>query len=89
MNGEEISESEPRNRPQDFEARFMVTKGEGGGIWGVGIDMDGQQGPTVWYKESYSALCDNLYGKGIGKGTEICLWITDLLCCTLETNTTL
>lgn len=47
MNGEEISESEPRNRPQDFEARFMVTKGEGGGIWGVGIDMDGQQGPTV------------------------------------------
>ena len=35
-----------------------------------------------------NALCD-LNGKEIQKGGDICTGITDSLCCTAETNTTL
>ena len=63
---------------------------------------DNQQGPTVEHRELYSVFCNlgkriwniiireknnNLYGKRIQQRIDVC--ITDSLCCTEETNTTL
>ena len=41
------------------------------------------------YRELYSVFCGDLNGKEIQKGGDICTCITDPLCCTIETNTTL
>ena len=51
--------------------------------------MDNQQGLTVWHREPCSGLCNNLNGKIIWKGIDPCICITESLCCTPETNTTL
>ena len=49
--------------------------------------IDNQQRPTVEHRELYSIFWDNLYQKRILKRMDIC--ITESLCCTPETNTTL
>ena len=78
----------------------MVTKGErweGEGInWEFGIDVhttifkiNNQQGPTVQHKERCSIFCNKLNGKRIGERIDTCICITESLCCTPETNTTL
>ena len=46
-------------------------------------------GPTVQHRELYSILCNDLYEKRISERGDICLGITDSLCCTAETNTIL
>ena len=51
--------------------------------------LDNQQGPTVEQRELYSMFCNNLNGKRIWKRMDICICITESLCCTPETNTTL
>ena len=40
-------------------------------------------------EDSNSMLCDDLNGKEIQKGGDICLCVVDLLCCTAATNTAL
>ena len=49
--------------------------------------IDNQEGPTVQHRELYSVFCDNLYEKRILK--RLSIRITESLCCTPETNTTL
>ena len=51
--------------------------------------VDKQQGPTVQHRELYSILCNGLYGKESEKRLDICIRITDSLCCTAESNTIL
>ena len=51
--------------------------------------MDNQQGPTVQHKELCSILCNNLNGRRIWKRIDTRTYITESLCCTPETNTTL
>ena len=46
---------------------------------------DNYQGPTVQHKELYSIFWDNLNGKRIWKTIDICICITESLCCTPET----
>ena len=50
-----------------------------------------QAGPTELHRELYSIFCTNLYGKRIWKRMEIymCVYKTESLCYTPETNTTL
>ena len=47
--------------------------------------IDNQQGPTVKHRELYSISCNNPSWKRILKR----IYITESLCCTPETNTTL
>ena len=49
---------------------------------------DKQQGPTVWHMELCSILGNNLNGKRIERIADTCGCITDSLCCTRKTNTT-
>ena len=49
----------------------------------------GQQGPAVQHRELYPEFCDNLCGKRIQKGMDMCVYITDSLCCTAEIITAL
>ena len=51
--------------------------------------IDNQQGPIVKHRELFSIFYNNLDGKIILKRIDICICITELLCCTPETNTTL
>ena len=51
--------------------------------------IDNQQGPNAEHRELYSIFSDSLYEKGILKRMNICIFITESLCHTLETNTTL
>ena len=44
---------------------------------------------TAQHRELYSVLCGDLNGKEIQKRGDICIRITDSLCCVAETNTTL
>ena len=44
---------------------------------------------TVQLREPYSVLCGDLNGKEIQKRGDICRYIADSLCCTIETSTTL
>ena len=48
-----------------------------------------QQRPTVYPKEFCPMWCDNLNGKRTWKGVDTCVRITESLCCTPETITTL
>ena len=48
-----------------------------------------QQGPAVEHGELCSIFCNKLNGKGIWKRRDTCLGITESLCCSPETNTTL
>ena len=62
------------------------------GVWdGHGhtavFNMENQQGPVVQHRGLCSILCDNLYEKRTLKNEYIC--ITEALCCTTETKTTL
>ena len=45
--------------------------------------------PTVQHRKLYSALCDDLNGKGIQKKEDIRRHTADALSCTVETNKTL
>ena len=47
------------------------------------------QGPSVQHRELCLILCNNLNGKRIWKRIDTCICITESLCCTPETNTTL
>ena len=51
--------------------------------------IDNQQGPIVKHRELFSIVYNSLDGKIILKRIDICICITELLCCTPETNTTL
>ena len=51
--------------------------------------IDKQEGPTVQHRELYSIFYNNLDGKRIWKRMDICMCITESLCCTPETNTRL
>ena len=71
---------------------------DGLGVWDWHVHaaiykMDKQQGPTVEHRELCSVLCNNLNGKRIWKRIDIhvytCICITESLCCTPETGTTL
>ena len=44
---------------------------------------------NLLYRELYSMLCGDLNGKEISERKDIHIHITDSLCCTAETNTTL
>ena len=44
---------------------------------------------TVEHRELYSILCNDLYGKRVWKRGDMCICVTDSLCCTSESNTTL
>ena len=48
--------------------------------------LDNQQGPNVQHRELYSIFCNDLYGKRIWKGIDVCVCITESLSCTFETN---
>ena len=54
-----------------------------------GKKTDIQQGPTVQHRELCLIFCNNLNGKRVWKRTDTHICITESLCCTLETNTTL
>ena len=51
--------------------------------------MENQQGPTVQPGEPCSRLCNNVNGKIIWKNIYTYICLTESLCCTPETNTTL
>ena len=78
----------------------MLTKGESwwgrykSGAWDEHTHttickIGNQQGPTVQDMELYPIFFNNLYEKRIWKRMNICICITESLCCTPETNTTL
>ena len=86
-----------RNRLADFENKLMLPKGKDG-VGGINLEsginaavykMDKQQWPTVQHREPYSIFCNNLYEKKIWKRLDICVCITESVCCTSETNTAL
>ena len=87
-----------RNRLTDIEDELMLLGGNGGGerlgVWDWHVHtaifkIDNQQGPAVQHRELCSILCNNLNGKRIWKRIDTCVHITESLCCTPETNTTL
>ena len=51
--------------------------------------IDNQQGSTVQHRELCPAFCNNLNGKRILKSLDICICLTEPICCTPETNMTL
>ena len=51
--------------------------------------IDNQHGPAIEHRELYLILCNDLYGKRTLKRVDICICITESLCCTPDTNTTL
>ena len=51
--------------------------------------IDNQQGPTVQHRELGSIFCNNRNGKRIWERIDICICISESLCCTPDTNTTL
>ena len=71
---------------------LLGLRGKGGvrdrlGVWDWHVHtaifkIENQQGPTVWYRELCSILCNNLNGQRID--TRVC--ITESLCCTPETK---
>ena len=73
----------------------MVAKGGSGGRNKFGIDIhiihatDNQQGPTVQHRELYSISRNKIYKRKESGKKQIYACITQSLCCTPETNTTL
>ena len=64
------------------------------GVWDEHVHtamfkIDNQQGPTIQQRELCSTFCNNLNGKTILKRIDTWICITELFCCTPETNTTL
>ena len=51
--------------------------------------MDNQHGPTVQQKELCSILCGSLDGRRVWGRMDTCTCMAELLCCALETITTL
>ena len=49
---------------------------------------DNQQGPMIQHRELCSVFCSNLNGKRIWKRIDTCIYITESLCYTPETNAT-
>ena len=41
------------------------------------------------YREFFSMLYGDINGKEIQKRGDMCIWVADSLCCTMETNTAL
>ena len=82
----------------DVENKLMITNGRmGGGInWETGIDMytllyikqmTNKDLPSTGNSTQYSVMTH--MGKESKKRVDICICITDSLCCTPATNTTL
>ena len=63
--------------------------GDGMNIHTLLYMRDDQQKPTVQHKKFYPIFWDNLYEKRILERMNICVCVTESLCCTPETNTTL
>ena len=60
--------------------QIWLLKGKGGREeinWEL-YKIDDQQGPTEQRRKLYSVLCNTLYGKRIGKKTDVCICITEL-----------
>ena len=82
-----------RLRKQTYGYQRGKLEGRGKlGVWDWHIytavfKIDNQQGCTVQHRELYSIFCNNLNGKRIWKSIDIC--ITESLCYTSETKTTL
>ena len=51
--------------------------------------MDNQHGPTIQQKELCSILCGSLDGRRVWGRMDTCTCMAELLCCALETITTL
>ena len=51
--------------------------------------MNNQQGPTVEHRKFCSMLCGSLGGKEVLGRMDMCLCVTESLCCSSETVTTL
>ena len=67
---------------------------DGLGVWEwhmytVVNEMTGQWGPDIQHRELCTIYCDNLYGKRIWKRIDLCICITEWLCCMAEIITTL
>ena len=91
-----------RYRLTDIKTKLMIIKRElsggcgEGSIRGLGLTYthyickkDNQQGSTIEHREFYSIFCGNIYEKRIRKRINMCIYITESLCYTPETNTTL
>ena len=84
---------------QILKTNLWLPKGTGGwkdgmGIWDwhmrpVVYGMTGQQGPAVLHRELYPVFCDKSMQEKNVKENRLCTCITDSLCCTAETITTL
>ena len=51
--------------------------------------MDNQQGPTAQHRVLCLLLCGSLDGTGIWRRMDTCICMTESLCCSPETTTTL
>ena len=49
--------------------------------------IDNYWEPTIQHKEPYPMLCE-INGKEVEKRRDMCIYVTDSLCCAAETNTT-
>ena len=90
-----ISKRETDSQIQRMNLQLLGEKGGGRArlkVWDghahTGIfKMDNQQRPTVQHREFCSVLCNNLHGKRILKRKDTCVYKTESLCYTPETNT--
>lgn len=48
--------------------------------------MDNEQVPTELHRERYSVLLSHLDGKGVWGGIDMCICMTESLCCPPETT---
>ena len=86
-----------KQRVTDAEDKLMVTRRERGGriIWKIRIDIytllyiKQITSKGLLYSTRNSIFYNNLYGERILKSVDICICITDSLCCTPEMNTAL
>ena len=88
-----------RNRLTDFEKHDYQRGQVGCGVDGLEIwdwhlqadvyGMIGQWGPAVQHRELYPLFCDNLCGNRIWKKMNMCICMTESLCCTAEIITNL
>ena len=56
-----------RKRIRGFQCKTVGHQRETGSS-----QTESYQGPRVWHRAIYSILCNNLYGKRIWKGMDIC-----------------
>ena len=83
-----------KQRVTDAEDKLMVTRRERGGgiIWKIRIDIytllyiKQITSKGLLYSTRNSIFYNNLYGERILKSVDICICITDSLCCTPGTK---